>query len=121
MAGAYKYRPQYTQNTIGPSPEEKPLMRLTLKRYLVFWYPQYYPGGGWNDFEDSFATLEKARSYVKTGYKKRLGGDFQIIDGESGEDVTVPKVKRIAAALREAQLDEAKRIRDEYLDLGGWE
>jgi hypothetical protein len=22
MAGAYKYRPQYTQNTIGPSPDE---------------------------------------------------------------------------------------------------
>ncbi len=24
MAGAYKYRPQYTQNTVGPSPEEAP-------------------------------------------------------------------------------------------------
>lgn len=31
-----------------------------LKRFLVFDYSDYYPGGGWNDFEGTFDTIEEA-------------------------------------------------------------
>ncbi len=29
-----------------------------MKRYGLFMYPAYYPYGGWNDFMDSFDTIE---------------------------------------------------------------
>ncbi len=31
-----------------------------MKRYLLFKYRTFYPGGGWNDFEGMFDTLEEA-------------------------------------------------------------
>lgn len=31
-----------------------------LKRYLVFAFDDYYPTGGWNDFIESFDTLDYA-------------------------------------------------------------
>ena len=31
-----------------------------MKRYLVFTYPGYYPGGGWSDFIDDFDSIEDA-------------------------------------------------------------
>ena len=33
-----------------------------LKRFLVFSYEEYYPGGGWNDFQSSHDTLEQAKA-----------------------------------------------------------
>lgn len=54
---------------------------MKLKRYLVFSYPDYYPGGGWNDFEGSFDTLEEAEREVK----KERGLYWDIVDIETGE------------------------------------
>jgi hypothetical protein len=34
------------------------------KRFLVFTYDHYYPGGGMNDFRGSFDTLEEAKEYI---------------------------------------------------------
>ena len=31
-----------------------------MKRYLVFAYPVYYPGGGWSDFIADFDSIEDA-------------------------------------------------------------
>jgi hypothetical protein len=33
-----------------------------MKRYLLFTYDSYYPGGGWTDFAGSFDTIEEARA-----------------------------------------------------------
>ncbi len=46
-----------------------------MKRYLVFCYEQYYPGGGWCDFQGSYDTLEEAK----------LAGPTQIVDSTIGE------------------------------------
>ena len=43
-------------------------------RYLVFGYENYYPRGGWHDFQAAFAELEHAEAYdVKGDY-------YQIVD-----------------------------------------
>lgn len=31
-----------------------------MKRYLLFMYSTYYPRGGWDDFIDSYATIDEA-------------------------------------------------------------
>lgn len=54
-----------------------------IKRYLVFDYSDYYPGGGWDDFVDSFDTLEEARKIESR----------EIIDLETGIDVKYEKKK----------------------------
>jgi hypothetical protein len=33
-----------------------------MKRFLVFAYDAYYPGGGWTDFQSDHDTLEEARA-----------------------------------------------------------
>ena len=35
----------------------------TLKRYLVFSFAVYYPGGGWTDFDADYETIEEARAH----------------------------------------------------------
>lgn len=37
-----------------------------MKRFLVFAYDSYYPGGGWGDFQKSFDTLEAAKAFAET-------------------------------------------------------
>lgn len=54
------------------------LIRLMLKRYLVFDYGDYYPGGGWNDFVGSFDSLEEARASEHR----------EIVDTQTGERVS---------------------------------
>ena len=34
-------------------------------RFLLFGGHHYYPGGGWNDFIDSFDTIGELNSYAK--------------------------------------------------------
>ncbi len=46
------------------------------KRFLVFDYYDYYPGGGWNDFEASYDSIEDARAHQ---------GWRQIVDIETGD------------------------------------
>lgn len=31
-----------------------------MKRFAAFYFDQYYPGGGWNDFKGTFDTMEEA-------------------------------------------------------------
>lgn len=35
-----------------------------MKRYLLFCGFQYYPGGGWNDFEGDYDTTKEALSDI---------------------------------------------------------
>jgi hypothetical protein len=53
------------------------------KRYLLFQYEQYYPGGGWGDLTGSFDTIEEAATKA---LKKRRDYN-EIIDLETGEEV----------------------------------
>ncbi len=47
-----------------------------LKRYLVFSFDQYYPGGGWNDFVGSYDTPTEAQE---------VNGMTQIVDSVDGK------------------------------------
>jgi len=33
--------------------------------YMVFMGDQFYPSGGWEDYECSFDTIEKCKNYIK--------------------------------------------------------
>lgn len=37
-----------------------------MKRFLLFAYDAYYPGGGWADFKGDFDSLEDAEAAAKT-------------------------------------------------------
>lgn len=55
-----------------------------MKKFLVFAFMDYYPYGGWNDFRDSFVTLDEAITYVKTVVAKNEDfTNFQIVDIEN--------------------------------------
>ena len=60
-------------------------MKEPLKRYLLFSYPEYYPAGGWGDFDDSFHTLLEAQEAAKEQRKARLYCD--IVDITTGEEL----------------------------------
>jgi hypothetical protein len=55
-----------------------------MKKYLLFNYSNYYPGGGFNDFEDSFDTIQEAFDFWE--YKKQYCL-YQIIDKDTFEIV----------------------------------
>ena len=58
------------------------------KRYLVFMGDHYYPGGGWNDFSDSFDDWDLAKSHALAKKQQGVGwpADWaQIVDTETGE------------------------------------
>ena len=56
-----------------------------MKQYLLFVGTDYYPGGGWNDFADSFDSSQGALDELKKG--KYSGDWFQIIDSVKSEIV----------------------------------
>lgn len=41
-----------------------------MKRFMLFSYEDYYPGGGMNDLVDSFDTLDEITQWAKTVKKK---------------------------------------------------
>jgi len=52
-----------------------------MKKYLLFTFEQYYPRGGMNDFEGSYATIEEAKErFVKLKSKCQYG---QIVEHET--------------------------------------
>lgn len=54
-----------------------------MKRYLVFVGYDYYPAGGWYDFEGSFDSIEEAKAKILS-----LEGDwYQVIDSENEQEV----------------------------------
>lgn len=60
-----------------------------MRRYLLFAFAQYYPCGGWSDFEGSFDTVEEARQHALQSPAWKLGevDDYHVIDGQTGEEV----------------------------------
>ncbi len=54
---------------------------MKVKRFVVFAYETYYPGGGWNDYQSSFDTAVEAYLWAA-----RNRAD-QIIDLETGRDI----------------------------------
>jgi hypothetical protein len=63
-------------NTEAYIPNDYPI-----KRYLLFCMHNYYPTGGWNDFSDSFDTLELA---VEAG-KRSYGDYWHVVDTAKGD------------------------------------
>ena len=55
-----------------------------LKRFLVFGGDNYYPCGGWNDFQGSYETYELA---LKWATASPSGDWWHIVDSETGEMV----------------------------------
>jgi len=57
-----------------------------LKRYWVFLYATYYPGGGMNDFAGSFETVEEAFRCVEKEFEGPWGShdNFHILDTRDG-------------------------------------
>jgi len=56
-----------------------------MKRYALFAYNRYYPGGGWFDFVNTFDSIEEAVTFATS---PRTRDYIQIIDLTNGEDVT---------------------------------
>lgn len=54
-----------------------------MKRYLMFAYSWYYPGGGWSDFVADFDDLAEAVAECE----KRTEDHREVIDSETGEEV----------------------------------
>jgi hypothetical protein len=54
-----------------------------LKRYLLFMYDDYYPGGGWHDFRGSFDTPEEAMAEAL----KTSSDNADLIDRETLTEV----------------------------------
>ena len=69
-----------------------------MKRFHVFNFDQYYPGGGMEDFADSFETLEQAQE-ARRGQcwniaETQADGSLKIVDGnEMRADVEYYGVK----------------------------
>lgn len=66
---------------------------MDMKRFLLFASDYYYPGGGWNDFQGSFESLDeamdKARDMLRLrdSYPRRLADWYHVIDAETGDEV----------------------------------
>jgi hypothetical protein len=58
---------------------------VKLKRFLLFAGVAYYPMGGWEDFIDSFDTLEEAVACGKLRQQRREW--WHVVDLEKGEVV----------------------------------
>lgn len=58
---------------------------MKVKRYAVFCYAAYYPGGGWTDFVNSFDVLEEAINCADAHkYENK-----EVINLETGEDIYI--------------------------------
>lgn len=57
-----------------------------MKRYLLFAGSWYYPGGGWNDFVESFDTLEEAMEHPDA-IQEEYTNWYMIVDSTDGQIV----------------------------------
>lgn len=63
-------------------------MSEKLKRFAVFAGDDYYPAGGWADFQGSFDSIEGAHAAANVHDK---GGKWwHVIDLTAGEDASTP-------------------------------
>lgn len=58
-----------------------------MKRYLVFAYADYYPAGGWGDFQKAFGFRQEAIDYADS--LKGYSGGIEVVDLETEEDIYV--------------------------------
>jgi hypothetical protein len=59
---------------------------MAFKRFLLFTYSTYYPGGGWCDFRGSFDTIDEAAA---AGRARETERDFiEVVDLETGDTHT---------------------------------
>lgn len=61
---------------------------MSIKRYMVFAWPEFYPGGGWSDFVGSFSNKDDAVRCADSKLEVCNGG-VEVIDLESGEDTYI--------------------------------
>jgi hypothetical protein len=61
-----------------------------VKRYLVFTYPIYYPGGGWSDFIDDFDNIADAFACADESSHPNK----EVIDTETKNDVYLYQEQR---------------------------
>jgi hypothetical protein len=54
-----------------------------MKRFYLFAGYNYYPAGGWDDFNDSFDSVDEA---IKIG-KEHPGDWYHVIDSQTGESI----------------------------------
>lgn len=64
-----------------------------MKRFLVFAYEAYYPGGGWYDFSASFNSSQEAFDHADKLEPKSSGG-VEVIDLETETDIYVYRKDR---------------------------
>lgn len=50
-----------------------------MKKYVLFTFDDYYPGGGMTDLRESFDTIEDAKAH------KTLSDNMQIVDRDTWE------------------------------------
>lgn len=55
-----------------------------VKRYLLFGGDTYYPFGGWEDFFDSYDTIEEARKHAR---RKPRWDWWHVVDSQTGKIV----------------------------------
>lgn len=86
------------QPATGIAPKARVMtMASKPRRFLVFFYSDFYPLGGWEDMCGSFDTFEEARECARTGAGARLGtwersktpDNIVIVDIETGENIIV--------------------------------
>ena len=56
-----------------------------MERYALFCGMNYYPSGGWGDFEQSFGSVEESEDYILNMSSKPDW--WQIIDLTTGKEV----------------------------------
>lgn len=56
-----------------------------MKRYFLFCYQDYYPRGGWEDFEKDFNTPEEAAEHGAQMIEKHGQDAFHVIDSTTGQ------------------------------------
>jgi hypothetical protein len=66
-----------------------------MKRYHVFAYEAFYPGGGWSDHVGSFDNRDEAIAYADALAPKFSGG-VEVVAMETEEDIYVyPQHRRL--------------------------
>ena len=77
---------------------------MKIKRYILFVYNNYYPGGGWNDYKDGFNEISEAKKVIQCDVKGRNTGgnlipvyiynkskydNYELIDLQAGNHINL--------------------------------
>ncbi len=64
-----------------------------MKRYLLFGFYSYYPGGGWEDFIVTSDDIEELKSRAKKGEEYEVDGVIKYSKSENYEIVDLKKLE----------------------------